>query len=85
MSGDAGSEATGIVAGLFASAKNRRRSQPVGIAEKIGRDSAQLKGLVSKNILRLEKRRIDRLPQLPPRVNIDFELTPDTADLPCRN
>ena len=36
---------------------------------------AQLKGLVEKDILRLEKRVIDRLQFLPKDIKIDFELT----------
>src|SRR5215210_4782272 len=37
---------------------------------------AQLKGLTDKNILRLEKRSVDRLPALPRDIKIDFELSP---------
>ena len=51
------------------------------LLKKSGASAAQLKGLESKNILRLEKRRMDRLPQLAPQVNIDFELSP--AQLVC--
>ena len=36
---------------------------------------AQLKGLVEKGIIRLEKRVIDRLAYLPKDIKIDFELT----------
>jgi len=45
------------------------------LLKKSGATAAQLKGLESKHILRLEKRRTDRLPQLAPQVNIDFELS----------
>lgn len=37
--------------------------------------AAQLKGLVEKNILRVEKRSVDRIRYLPKDVNIDFELS----------
>jgi primosomal protein N' (replication factor Y) len=37
---------------------------------------AQLKGLTDKNILRLEKRSVDRLPSLPRDIKIDFTLSP---------
>ncbi len=37
---------------------------------------AQLKGLVDKDILRVEKRSVDRINYLPKDVHIDFELTP---------
>jgi len=36
---------------------------------------AQLKGLIEKNILRAEKRSVDRLQYLPGQMQIDFELT----------
>ncbi len=37
--------------------------------------ASQLKGLVDKNILQLEKRSVDRLPTLPRDIKIDFELS----------
>ncbi|HTI92462.1 MAG TPA: primosomal protein N', partial [Puia sp.] len=46
------------------------------LLKKSGASDAQLKGLVDKNILRIEKRRVDRIKYLPRDVNIDFELTP---------
>ena len=46
------------------------------LLKKSGASDAQLKGLVDKNILKIEKRRVDRIKYLPPNVNIDFELTP---------
>jgi primosomal protein N' (replication factor Y) len=38
---------------------------------------SQLKGLVDKNILRIEKRNVDRIRYLPKDIKIDFELTAD--------
>lgn len=45
-----------------------------GLLKKSGALDAQLKGLIEKNILRLEKRQIDRLQYLPKNITIDFEL-----------
>jgi primosomal protein N' (replication factor Y) len=45
------------------------------LLKKSGASDAQLKGLVDKKILEIEKRSVDRLLYLPPQVNIDFELT----------
>ncbi|MBK5271437.1 MAG: primosomal protein N', partial [Bacteroidia bacterium] len=45
------------------------------LLKKSGASDAQLKGLIEKKILRLEKRIIDRLQYLPKDVQIDFELT----------
>lgn len=45
------------------------------LLKKTGASDAQLKGLVEKNVLRLEKHTIDRLQYLPQHINIDFELT----------
>jgi primosomal protein N' (replication factor Y) (superfamily II helicase) len=47
-----------------------------GLLKKSGASDAQLKGLVDKGILWLEKRQIDRLRYLPRDINIDFALTP---------
>ncbi|MGI8634247.1 MAG: DEAD/DEAH box helicase, partial [Segetibacter sp.] len=46
------------------------------LLKKANATAAQLKGLADKNILRLEKRSIDRLPTLPRDIKIDFELSP---------
>ncbi len=46
------------------------------LLKKSGASDAQLKGLVDKNILWLEKRQIDRLLYLPRDIRIDFTLTP---------
>ncbi len=46
------------------------------LLKKSGASEAQLKGLVEKGILWIEKQSIDRLHYLPPYVNIDFDLTP---------
>ena len=45
------------------------------LLKKSGASDAQLKGLIEKNILRIEKRETDRLKYLPKNVQIDFELT----------
>ena len=45
------------------------------LLKKSNASEAQLKGLVDKEILRLEKRVIDRLQYLPKDIKIDFELT----------
>lgn len=45
------------------------------LLKKSGASDAQLKGLVDKNILWLEKRLVDRLRYLPRDINIDFTLT----------
>lgn len=46
------------------------------LLKKSGASDAQLKGLVEKNILWLEKRQVDRLRYLPRDIQIDFTLTP---------
>jgi primosomal protein N' (replication factor Y) len=45
------------------------------LLKKSGASDAQLKGLSDKNILRIEKRNIDRLTYLPRNIHIDFELS----------
>lgn len=45
------------------------------LLKKSGASDAQLKGLVEKNILRTEKKNVDRLQYLTKNVQIDFELT----------
>src|SRR6185436_14173406 len=45
------------------------------LLKKSGASDAQLKGLVEKNILRIEKKNVDRIQYLPKNVQIDFELT----------
>ncbi len=45
------------------------------LLKKSGASDAQLNGLVEKNILVLDKRRVDRIRSLPKQVNIDFALT----------
>lgn len=45
------------------------------LLKKSGASEAQLKGLVDKNILKLEKRIVDRIKFLPKNVVIDFELS----------
>lgn len=47
-----------------------------GLLKKSGASDAQLKGLVDKNILRIEKRKVDRVRYLPRDIRIDFELSP---------
>jgi primosomal protein N' (replication factor Y) len=46
------------------------------LLKKSGASDAQLKGLIDKNILRVEKRQVDRLQYLPKDINIDFQLSP---------
>jgi primosomal protein N' (replication factor Y) (superfamily II helicase) len=46
-----------------------------GLLKKSNATDSQLKGLVDKKILRLEKRNIDRLQFLPKNVQVDFELS----------
>ena len=48
----------------------------VNLLKKSNASDAQLKGLVDKKVLWLEKRIIDRLQYLPKDIKIDFELTP---------
>lgn len=45
------------------------------LLKKSGASDAQLKGLIDKQILRAEKRTVDRLLYLPKDIKIDFELT----------
>lgn len=45
------------------------------LLKKSGASDSQLKGLVEKNILRIEKRQVDRIQYLPKDVKIDFELS----------
>jgi len=45
------------------------------LLKKSGASDAQLKGLVEKKILRLEKREVDRIRYLPRDIRIDFELS----------
>ncbi len=47
----------------------------MALLKKSGASDAQLKGLVDKNILILEKRVVDRIYHLPKNIEIDFELT----------
>ena len=46
------------------------------LLKKSSATDAQLKALVDKNILRIERREVGRIKYLPPDINIDFELTP---------
>ncbi len=46
------------------------------LLKKSGASDAQLKGLVEKEILRIDKRAVDRLVYAPKDVVVDFELTP---------
>jgi primosomal protein N' (replication factor Y) len=48
-----------------------------GLLKKSGASDAQLKGLVDKGVLLVEKRNINRITSLPERIVIDFELTPE--------
>ena len=51
-----------------------------GLLKKVNASDAQLKGLVEKNILWLEKRHVDRIRYMPREIQIDFELTPEATD-----
>jgi primosomal protein N' (replication factor Y) len=46
------------------------------LLQKSGASDAQLKGLIDKKILRVEKRQVDRIRYLPQDIQIDFELSP---------
>lgn len=46
------------------------------LLKKSGATDAQLKGLVTKKILQTEKRSVDRVRYLTPKLDIDFELSP---------
>jgi primosomal protein N' (replication factor Y) len=46
------------------------------LLKKSGASAEQLKGLVDKQILRIERRIVERIVYLPPEIKIDFELTP---------
>ncbi|HLG39972.1 MAG TPA: DEAD/DEAH box helicase, partial [Chitinophagaceae bacterium] len=48
-----------------------------GLLKKSGASESQLKGLIDKKILRIEKRNIDRILYLPKDIKIDFTLTED--------
>ena len=50
-------------------------TQPA-LLKKSGATAAQLKGLVDKGILYIEKRAVDRVPMLPPSLEVDFDLSP---------
>ena len=50
------------------------------LLKKSGDSDAQLKGLIDKEVLRIEKGSVDRLQYAPKDVNIDFELTPSQQD-----
>jgi len=50
------------------------------LLKKSGASDAQLKGLVEKEILRIEKRSVDRLQFIPRDVNVDFDLSPAQAE-----
>ncbi|HEV8080691.1 MAG TPA: primosomal protein N' [Chitinophagaceae bacterium] len=45
------------------------------LLKKSGASAIQLKGLIEKNILRIEKKNVDRIENLPQKVSIDFELS----------
>jgi primosomal protein N' (replication factor Y) len=46
------------------------------LLKKSGANDAQLKGLIDKTILRIDKRSVDRLNYAPKDIYVDFELTP---------
>ncbi|ANH81262.1 primosomal protein N' [Niabella ginsenosidivorans] len=49
------------------------------LLKKAGATEAQLKGLVDKGVLFLEKRAVDRIRFLPKEINVNFELSPAQA------
>ncbi len=51
------------------------------LLKKSGASDAQLKGLVDKKVLQLEKRTIDRIQYLPKDINIDFTLNPEIGKM----
>lgn len=58
------------------------------LLKKSGATAAQLKGLVDKNILIIEKRSVDRIKTLPKNVDIDFEFSQaqqEASDLVAKN
>ena len=55
--------------------KTKGEVSRTALLEKSGATDAQLKGLIEKNILIPDKRRIDRLPSLPKNIHIDFSLS----------
>ena len=57
-------------------AKTEGEVTRTALLKKSGASDAQLKALVDKGILMLEKRSVDRLQHLPRNIDIDFELTP---------
>src|SRR6476620_12254748 len=50
------------------------------LLKKSNATDAQLKGLVEKGVLRVEKRSVDRLQYAPKDIFVDFELTPSQQD-----
>ncbi len=50
------------------------------LLQKTGASAAQLNALVNKGILYLQKRDVDRLPQLSPKIDIQFTLSPIQQD-----
>jgi primosomal protein N' (replication factor Y) (superfamily II helicase) len=55
--------------------KTNKEVTKSALLKKSGASEAQLKGLEHKNILRLEKRPVERMGYLPKRIDIDFTLT----------
>jgi primosomal protein N' (replication factor Y) (superfamily II helicase) len=65
-----------LLLGYLHLAKTQGQVTKADLLKKSGASDAQLKGLLEKEILRIEKRSIDRLVYAPKDVNVDFELTP---------
>jgi primosomal protein N' (replication factor Y) (superfamily II helicase) len=57
-------------------AKTAGEVTKAGLLEKSGASDAQLKGLIDKGVLSLQKKNVDRLAYLPRNIKIDFTLTP---------
>lgn len=65
-----------LLLGYLHFAKTEGEVTKPALLKKSGASDAQLKGLVDKNVLRLERRNVDRLQYLPQNITIDFELSP---------
>jgi len=51
-----------------------------GLLKKSNASDAQLKGLVTKDILTVDKRNVDRIQYMPREIHVDFDLTPAQQD-----
>jgi primosomal protein N' (replication factor Y) (superfamily II helicase) len=65
-----------LLLGYLHFAKTEGDVTKTALLKKTKASDAQLKGLIDKNVLRIEKRSVDRLQYLPQHINIDFTLSP---------